>query len=233
MLLAAPCPPGAVARPPAGAAVVSSAPATVPGPAAARAAPPRLPTVSTGPPAVPVGLLAVPLAGTIRAVSGAPRSGAGWGFRWPLDVPAAPVRRFDPPPRPWLPGHRGVDLAAPVGARVRAAGDGVVLFAGMVAGRPVISVGHSDGLRTTYEPVRPAVRVGDRVGVGVPLGALAAGHPGCPASACLHWGLRQGTDYLDPLALLGAVPVRLLPVDPPAPVVPSGAGDDPPARPTG
>ncbi|MEV1146985.1 M23 family peptidase, partial [Micromonospora sp. NPDC049799] len=29
-------------------------------------------------------------------------------FRWPLDGPPDPVRRFDPPLRPWLPGHRGV-----------------------------------------------------------------------------------------------------------------------------
>ena len=44
-------------------------------------------------------------------------------FRWPLDGSPAVVRGFDPPPQPWLPGHRGVDLAAPPGAVVRS-GDG-------------------------------------------------------------------------------------------------------------
>ncbi|MDG4808354.1 peptidoglycan DD-metalloendopeptidase family protein [Micromonospora sp. WMMD1120] len=133
-------------------------------------------------------------------------------FRWPLDGPPRPVRRFDPPAQPWLPGHRGVDLAAPAGATVRSAGSGTVLFAGPVAGRPVVTVGHADGLRTTHEPVRPGVRAGQAVTAGTPLGELLPGHPGCPAAACLHWGLRRGEDYLDPLALLGLGPVRLLPV---------------------
>ncbi|TNH23302.1 M23 family metallopeptidase [Micromonospora orduensis] len=133
-------------------------------------------------------------------------------FRLPLDGPPAPVRRFDPPPRPWLAGHRGVDLAAPAGAVVRSAGPGTVLFAGLVAGRPVVTVGHAGGLRTTHEPVRPAVRAGQPVTAGAPLGELLPGHPGCPARACLHWGLRRGTEYLDPLALLGLGPVRLFPI---------------------
>lgn len=134
-------------------------------------------------------------------------------FRWPLDGQPAVVRPFDPPPRPWLPGHRGVDLAAASGDPVRAAGGGVVRFAGTVAGRGVVSVEHPGGLRTTYEPVTPAVRAGDRVAAGDVLGRLVAGHPGCPVAACLHWGLRRGAEYLDPLALLGRARVRLLPLE--------------------
>ncbi|WP_410813058.1 M23 family metallopeptidase [Micromonospora sp. 067-2] len=143
----------------------------------------------------------------------APADAGPGRFRWPLDPAPRPVRRFDPPPQPWLAGHRGVDLAAPVGAVVRSAGPGIVLFAGPVAGRPVVTVGHAGGLRTTYEPVRPAVRPGQPVAAGAPLGELMPGHPGCPAVACLHWGLLRGSEYLDPLALLGIGPVRLLPVD--------------------
>jgi murein DD-endopeptidase MepM/ murein hydrolase activator NlpD len=144
----------------------------------------------------------------------APQAGAGGigRFRWPVDGVPRPVRRFDPPPRPWLAGHRGVDLLAPAAATIRAAGAGTVLFAGMVADRPVVTVGHADGLRTTHEPVQPAVTVGTVVPAGAPLGTLLPGHAGCPAAACLHWGLRQGDDYLDPLALLGLGRVRLLPV---------------------
>ncbi|MFI2650839.1 murein hydrolase activator EnvC family protein [Micromonospora fulviviridis] len=136
-------------------------------------------------------------------------------FRWPLAGTPRVVRRFAPPPQPWLPGHRGVDLAATPGVEVRSAGAGVVLFAGTVAGRPVVTVGHADGLRTTYEPVRPGPAAGARVAAGTPIGLLIAGHPGCVAAACLHWGLRRGEEYLDPLALLGLGPVRLLPLDPP------------------
>jgi murein DD-endopeptidase MepM/ murein hydrolase activator NlpD len=148
-------------------------------------------------------LISVLLAGAI------PPHGSSFG--WPLDGTPRVVRRFDPPPSPWLPGHRGVDLAAPVGAPVRAAGAGVVHFAGRVAGRGVVSVAHPNGLRTTYEPVDPTVQTGDHVLAGTQLGLLAAGHAGCPEPACLHWGLRRGSTYLDPLALLGLARVRLLP----------------------
>ena len=132
-------------------------------------------------------------------------------FGWPLSPPTV-ARRFDPPPRPWLAGHRGVDLAAAPGVAVRAAGPGRVTYAGVVAGRGVVSVTHAGGLRTTYEPVTAGVAVGDPVATGDELGELQAGHPGCAAAACLHWGLRRGELYLDPLALLGLGRVRLLPL---------------------
>lgn len=131
-------------------------------------------------------------------------------FRWPVD--GRVVRPFDPPPQPWLSGHRGVDLAAAAGTTIRAAGPGVVHFAGRIAGRGVVSVSHPHGLRTTYEPVEPLVSAGDRVAVGDPIGTLVEGHPGCPVAACLHWGLRRGEEYLNPLMLLGIGRVRLLPV---------------------
>lgn len=132
------------------------------------------------------------------------------GFGWP--VPGTQVvRRFDPPPEPWLAGHRGVDLAAPADTVVRAAGAGVIVFSGQVAGRGVVSVAHPGGLRTTYEPVVSDRRVGDVVAAGAEIGRLAAGHAGCPVEACLHWGLRRGPAYLDPLTLLGRGRVRLLP----------------------
>ncbi|MDQ7907254.1 M23 family metallopeptidase [Phytohabitans sp. ZYX-F-186] len=137
-------------------------------------------------------------------------------FRWPLDGPPHVARRFDPPPRPWLAGHRGVDLAATAGVPVRAAGGGTVHFAGSVAGRGVVSVTHPNGLRTTYEPLEPTVHAGQTVAPGDQIGTLAAGHAGCPAAACLHWGLRRGDEYLDPLALLGLGRVRLLPLAAPA-----------------
>ena len=130
----------------------------------------------------------------------------------PLDGGLTVTRPYDPPPDPFGAGHRGVDLGSAPGAPVRAAGDGVVVFAGMVAGRPVVSLDHADGLRTTYEPVAPAVAAGQRVTRGSPIGTLTAGHAGCPVEACLHWGLRRGEAYLDPLALLRPPRIRLLPV---------------------
>jgi len=132
---------------------------------------------------------------------------------WTAPLPEPTVTRpFDVLPSRYAAGHRGVDLAGVAGTPVLAAGDGVVAFAGMVAGRPVVSVDHPGGLRTTYEPVDPSVGAGQAVARGSPLGTLLAGHAGCPVSACLHWGLRRGEDYLDPLTLMAVPRVRLLPL---------------------
>ena len=131
----------------------------------------------------------------------------------PLGAPPLVTRPFDAPSSPYGPGHRGVDLAGGPGSPVLAAGDGVIVFAGMVAGRPVVSVDHAGGLRTTYEPVDPSVAAGMRISRGSVLGTLRAGHLGCPVAACLHWGLRRGETYLDPLTLLRPPQVRLLPLD--------------------
>ncbi|MGP4003926.1 peptidoglycan DD-metalloendopeptidase family protein [Streptomyces sp. 8N706] len=113
-----------------------------------------------------------------------------------------------------------MDLATRPGATVRAAASGRVSFAGSVAGRRVLAI-ELDGtgtppLRVTYEPVRAGVRKGDRVTAGEPVGTVNDGPFHCP-SGCLHWGLRRGDRYLDPLSLLPAWmlrggPSRLLPV---------------------
>lgn len=129
-------------------------------------------------------------------------------YAWPVTGPI--VRPFDPPPRPWLRGHRGVDIEAREGSLVHAATSGVVWFAGVVASRSLVSIAHPNGTRTTYEPVRPLVAAGDAVSAGDVIGTLLTGHAGCE-NACLHWGLRQGDTYLDPLILLGLARIRLLP----------------------
>lgn len=128
-----------------------------------------------------------------------------------LPVAGPVVRGFDPPDQPWLPGHRGVDLLGAVGTEVGAAMAGRVVFAGTVAGQGVVVVSHGE-LRTTYLPVRPLVPVGTQVSAGQPIGRLRAGHP-CPGGTCLHWGLKRGDAYLDPLSLLDEAEVRLLPSD--------------------
>jgi murein DD-endopeptidase MepM/ murein hydrolase activator NlpD len=131
----------------------------------------------------------------------------------PLDGDLAVARPFDPPADPFAAGHRGVDLGGAPGSQVLAAGDGVVVFAGMVAGRPVVSIDHPDGLRTTYEPVGPSIAAGQRVARGSPIGTLVGGHAGCPWEACLHWGLRRDAAYLDPMGLLRPPEIRLLPME--------------------
>lgn len=137
------------------------------------------------------------------------------GYRAPV-APLRVLRGFDPPLTPYGPGHLGADLAVPDGQPIRAAGPGTVSFAGPVAGRGVVVIAHPDGVRTEYEPVRPLVRRGQVVLGGTPIGVLSGTHPGCPESACLHWGARRGDAYIDPLSLLSPLgPVRLLPWGPP------------------
>ncbi len=185
-------------------------------PAALADAPPRPASVSlSAAPGNPAGM-------PVSAPTGEPGVAAG-GWRWPLPGTPRPVRLFDPPPQPWLPGHRGVDLAAEPGATVLAAATGTVVYAGRLAGRGVVSIDHPGRLRTTYEPVDVSVGAGAVVVAGQALGTLAAGHPGCPAAACLHWGLRRGPVYLDPLAVLGLGRVRLLPTRAAAPAGPRRA----------
>ncbi|MER6561851.1 M23 family metallopeptidase [Streptomyces sp. NPDC001027] len=142
------------------------------------------------------------------------------GRTWPVGARPPVVRGWEPPATPYARGHRGVDLAAPPGAPVRAVAAGRVFFAGRVAGRGVVSVEltatGAPPLRTTYEPVRASVREGDRVTPGQVVGTVEPSGSHC-ALTCVHWGLRRGGTYLDPLSLLppwlrGTAPSRLLPV---------------------
>ncbi|BBY36069.1 hypothetical protein MMAN_02030 [Mycobacterium mantenii] len=151
-------------------------------------------------------------------VSTAPAVAADDRLQWPLRPPPAVTRAFDAPAPDWHPGHRGVDLAGVAGQPVYAAGAGTVVFAGLLAGRPVVSLAHPGGLHTSYEPVRATVRVGQPVTAATVIGELATGHAGCPVAACLHWGAMwgpaSGAAYVDPLGLLQSTPIRLKPLNP-------------------
>ncbi|WP_089510934.1 M23 family metallopeptidase [Streptomyces sp. NBS 14/10] len=155
------------------------------------------------------------------AAGASARGGRAWpvGPEADADRPTV-LRGWEPPPTPWAAGHRGVDLATRTGRPVRAAAAGRVSFTGQVAGRGVLTIELSGTgrppLRTTYEPVRAVVTKGERVRAGQVVGVLGAGPFHCP-SGCLHWGLRRGDRYLDPLSLLTPSmlrhgPSRLLPV---------------------
>jgi murein DD-endopeptidase MepM/ murein hydrolase activator NlpD len=157
--------------------------------------------------------IAVAVAAVVLA---APASAEGERLDWPLRPRPNVVRFFDAPSPDWHRGHRGVDLAGTPGQRVYAAAPGTVVFAGELAGRPLVSIAHPGGLRTSYEPVLPSLRAGQRVAAGTVLGELQAGHRDCAASACLHWGAMWGpasrADYVDPLGLVVSALIRLKPV---------------------
>lgn len=137
-------------------------------------------------------------------------------FGWPMAATPAlgglghplVLRPFQPPTSAYGPGHRGVDLAGRLGQPVLAAGDGVVVYAGWLANREVVSIEHPGGLRTTYEPVSPTVRSGQRVTRGQQVGVLEPAPS--EREVGLHWGAHRGREYLDPLRLVTQT-VRLLP----------------------
>ncbi|MEU6659849.1 M23 family metallopeptidase [Streptomyces sp. NPDC046821] len=152
---------------------------------------------------------------------GAPAPVPAVGEVWPVGTRPAVLRGWAPPATEYGAGHRGVDLAAPVGAPVRAVALGRVSFAGRVAGRGVVAVELSGTgelpLRTTYEPVTSSVKPGETVAPGAVVGVLEPPTGHCGAASCLHWGLLRGAEYLDPLMLLPPWllhrgPSRLLPV---------------------
>ena len=150
--------------------------------------------------------------GTAYADRSAPADGV-----WPLEPRPEVVARFDPPETRWGFGHRGVDLVGRVGQPVHAALAGRVSFAGTLAGRGVVVVDHG-ATRTTYEPVAASVSVSDAVTAGAVIGRLELFGSHCFPRSCLHWGLIEGPEhYLDPLTLVGAGPVRLLPLNVPRP----------------
>ncbi len=114
---------------------------------------------------------------------------------------------FRPPGCPYCPGNRGIEYSTTAGASVVAAADGVVTFAGPVAGVRYVVVEHAGGYRTTYGRLSAiAVLVGSTV---------RAGQPIATAGAATFFGLRLGDIYLDPGPHLAQVvpQPRLIPLD--------------------
>ncbi|MEP7020340.1 MAG: M23 family metallopeptidase [Pseudonocardiales bacterium] len=133
-------------------------------------------------------------------------------YATPISGRVTVLRAFRAPPGPYSAGHRGVDLGSGPGQAVLAAAAGRVRFAGAVAGRGVVVIEHADGVLTEYEPVTPAVSVGEQVSRGQPIGRVSGTHGACEPGRCLHWGARRDSAYFDPMALLVRLgPVRLLP----------------------
>jgi hypothetical protein len=144
-----------------------------------------------------------------------PRVPALW-----MPVTGPVVRGFDARAGPYGPGHRGIDIAAPVGATVRAPAAGRIVFAGPVAGTTWISLLIAPGVRVTLGPLLDPVRAGE-VRSRAPLGRVGPGHgpgtgqragPGPPPDpeprdgsgwgATLHLSVRVDGVYVDPLAYL-------------------------------
>lgn len=150
------------------------------------------------------------------SASGSPpaSSPADLPWQWPLDPTPPVLRHFDKPPKKWMAGHRGADLAATRGSTVLSPADGVVVFIGTVVDRPVLTIDHGNGLLSSFEPVAATVGKGERVRRGQPVGDIST-EPHCP-TLCLHWGVREEGEYVNPLNLVSdRRPSVLLPLSGP------------------
>lgn len=146
----------------------------------------------------PAALVVAPLLVVLAAPS--PKAEQTVEYIKPIRGPV--VRHFEPPPTPYAPGHRGIDIAAPPGTAVVASASGIVHFAGQVGGDLFVSIDHSDGLRTTYSYLSlVAVRKGEPVAQGEVVALSGEGHTGVEPPH-LHFGLVSGSTYLDPEVLL-------------------------------
>ena len=177
------------------------------------------------------GLALLPRASVARA-AGPPAYGT---YTWPVVGPV--IRGFEPPPNPYAPGHRGIDIGAPFGSDMVAAQDGTVAFSGWVGGSLFISIDHADGVRTTYSWISASVvRKGQPVDRGELIGSTGHGHPDIDTPH-LHFGARIGSTYIDPMLLLEGADlvgvIHLAPLSgssPRAPLDPPGPDPVPPAE---
>lgn len=131
---------------------------------------------------------------------------------WPVTGTPSVENLFDAPEFFYSAGHRGLDVTAS-SLTISAVDDGVVTFAGPVAGKPVVSIKHANGLQSTYEPVRATVKAGDEVTRGQVIGELdpaAAQFSHCAPRLCLHIGAKREDAYIDPLPLFGAATPSVL-----------------------
>ena len=99
--------------------------------------------------------------------------------------------------------HRGVDYAAPAGARVRATGGGIVEFAGRRGGYGnLLVVGHHGGYRTYYAHLSGfarGVKGGARISQGDVIGYV--GQTGWATGSHLHYEFHVRDQYRDPLTI--------------------------------
>lgn len=121
----------------------------------------------------------------------------------------AVVDPFRPPAHIGAEGNRGLEYGDSEDQVVSAAAEGLVWFAGSVAGTNAITLVHADGVLTTYTNLKEVwvtedVLVSQHAGIGV-------------AQAGFHFGARRAEHYLDPQILLDTSGVhytpRLVPLD--------------------
>ena len=103
--------------------------------------------------------------------------------------------------------HNGVDMVGPGGAKIRAAGPGVVVqcdwnWADGPDPAFIVIIAHSSGLRTWYAHMQPGCpkAVGQHVNTGDVIGTQGA--TGHATGAHLHWMVERGSTFVNPRLFL-------------------------------
>jgi murein DD-endopeptidase MepM/ murein hydrolase activator NlpD len=119
-------------------------------------------------------------------------------FIWPIEGPVTSM--FG---RRGRRRHMGIDIDSTAGARIRAAGDGVVIYSGWGPkgyGRTVI-VEHPNGLRSVYaHNLKNLVKKGQKVRQGDPIALV--GSTGWATGSHLHFEVRNGKSAKNPMVYL-------------------------------
>ena len=134
---------------------------------------------------------------------------AGLTLAWPMTgfqitQPFGPTSFvLEPPLGPYAHFHTGIDMAAPLGTPVTAAGDGVVVAVGHtgVGYGNFVVIAHGGGIDTLYgHLLATQVSVGDRVVRGEQIGR--EGSTGYSTGPHLHFELRVNDQVVDPMPYL-------------------------------
>jgi murein DD-endopeptidase MepM/ murein hydrolase activator NlpD len=117
--------------------------------------------------------------------------------------------RLHPILRDWR-AHKGVDLQAPVGTKVRSTADGVIDFVGQQRGYGnVIIIKHNAKQTTLYAHLNEfadGLQVGSKVRQGDTIGTV--GMTGWTTGPHLHFEFLIDGEHVDPMAAVQAIPVR-------------------------
>ncbi len=133
---------------------------------------------------------------------GAATPGSGSQFDWPVQGRMIGAYGLSEAGK----RNDGVNIAAPVGTPVRAAGDGEVVYRGseLDGYGNLILIKHEDGFVTAYaHNDAMLVKKGDRVRKGQVIAKV--GQTGSASEPQLHFEIRQNLKAIDPVALMGSL----------------------------
>jgi murein DD-endopeptidase MepM/ murein hydrolase activator NlpD len=139
------------------------------------------------------------------------RLGAAGSMRWRKPLAGRISQRYGCTGYPTNPRrggcrhfHDGVDIAAPVGSKIRASADGLVAYVGFspwdgVKRAFIVVLVHPGGYESVYAHLKPTrkVRAGQVVDRGEVIGKV--GMTGLTTGPHVHWEVRRGGTWLNPL----------------------------------